>query len=280
MPARSLWSRSLLLAAAVTLTALVACETAPATGSSLGAARERVAAVAGDPNVAKLAAPELTRAQSLLASAEQSTRGAMVEHYAYLALQMARIAEQRTHEALAAQRIEAANSERESILSKVEQDSLARGHEAAQAEDAALALARRLPELAGRQTARGLVLTLDDMLFDSNRVDLKPAALGALEQIREFLATQPERFVHIEGFTDDTGSNRYNLEFSQSRADVIAMYMIRGGIEPIRVRATGFGEMFPIAKNVDDDHRRRNRRVEIILSSDARAIPARAPIAL
>ncbi len=99
------------------------------------------------------------------------------------------------------------------------------------------------------QTERGLVLTLNDVLFDTGRSELKPGSQRSLEQIAAFLNEHPERSVQIEGFTDNQGPDDYNLELSQRRADAVAMAIIKRGIDAQRVRALGYGEEFPVASN-------------------------------
>ncbi len=125
------------------------------------------------------------------------------------------------------------------------------------------------------QTSRGIVLTLDDVLFDTGKAQLKSGAQRSLDQIASFLSENPERRVQVEGFTDSEGANDYNLELSQSRADAVAMAIIQRGIDAQRVRALGYGEEFPVASNASVGSRQLNRRVEIIVSNDDAAIPGR-----
>ena len=117
------------------------------------------------------------------------------------------------------------------------------------------------------QTSRGIVLTLDDVLFDTGKAELKSGAQRSLDQIAAFLNENPERRVQVEGFTDSQGTDDYNLELSQSRADAVAMAIIQRGIDAQRVRALGYGEEFPgreqrerrqpPAEPARRDHRRR-----------------------
>ena len=95
------------------------------------------------------------------------------------------------------------------------------------------------------QTPRGIVLTLDDVLFDTGKAQLKSGAERSIEQIAAFLNENPERRVQVEGFTDSQGADDYNLELSQSRADAVAMAIIQRGIDAQRVRALGYGEGYP-----------------------------------
>ena len=106
-------------------------------------------------------------------------------------------------------------------------------------------LAAQLENVQASQTERGLVLTLDDVLFDTGRAELKPGAQRSIEQIAAFLTEHPERSVQIEGFTDSQGTDDYNLELSQKRADAVAMAIIRRGIDAQRVRAHGLRRGIP-----------------------------------
>lgn len=250
------------LAIAAVALFVLGCETAPKDDGALAEARSAVAQAEADPNVARYAAAELDRARKLLANAEGAAKGngsahQIVSHYAYLAMQLARIAGQRGHEQAAIARIRAGEIERAKILLS------ARENEAP------------LEGLQASQTARGIVLTLDDASFDTGRAELKPGAQRSLDQIASFLGRYPERRVQIEGFTDSEGPNDYNIELSQTRADLVAMAILERGVEAERVRAIGYGELFPVASNSSADSRQVNRRIEVIVSTDDRAIPGR-----
>jgi outer membrane protein OmpA-like peptidoglycan-associated protein len=252
-------------------------------------ARGAVAQAEADPNVTKYAPIELDRARKLLLNAEGSAKekGAKdktAAHYAYLTTQMSRIAQQRAQEQAAITRIKAGETERQQILltareneanQAVAQAQVARADaQSAQAESQRLAAL--LENMQASQTSRGIVLTLDDVLFDTGKAQLKAGAERSIGQIAAFLAENPERRVQVEGFTDSSGANDYNLELSQSRADAVAMAIINRGINAERVRALGYGEGFPVASNESDGSRQLNRRVEIIVSKDDAAIPGRA----
>lgn len=125
------------------------------------------------------------------------------------------------------------------------------------------------------ETPRGLVLTLEDATFDSNRAIIRPAARRGLDALAQFLHEHPGRRVQIEAFTDADGSNVYNLELSQDRADAVALAVIDRGVDAARVRAVGWGERYPVADNDTEESRARNRRVEIIVSKEDAAVPVR-----
>lgn len=275
-------------AVACTLLGLAGCETAPDSSALLEQARGAVAQAEADPNVTKYAPVELDRARKLLVNAEGSAKekGAKdktAAHYAYLTTQMARIAQQRAQEQAAVTRIKAGETERQKILltareneadQAVAQAKAARADaQSAQAETQRLAAL--LENTQASQTSRGIVLTLDDVLFDTGKAQLKSGAERSIEQIAAFLNENPERRVQIEGFTDSKGTEDYNLELSQTRADAVAMAIIRRGVDAQRVRALGYGEGFPVAGNESDSSRQLNRRVEIIVSNDDAAIPGR-----
>jgi len=124
-------------------------------------------------------------------------------------------------------------------------------------------------------TPRGLVLTLEDATFDSDRAIIKPAARRGLDALAQFLHENPGRRVQIEAFTDSEGSSVYNLELSQDRADAVALAVMARGVEGARVRAIGWGERYPVADNDSEQSRARNRRVEIIVSKEDAAVPVR-----
>lgn len=286
-----------LVAAAVAsaLLGLAACETTPDSSAILEQARSAVAQAEADPNVTKYAPTELDRARKLLINAEgaakeKSAKDPAAAHYAYLTTQMAHIAQQRAQEQVATTRIKSGETERQKILLSARENeankALAQAQAAqadaqnakqqtAEAQAESQRLAAQLENLQASQTSRGIVLTLGDVLFDTGKAQLKPGAQRPIEQIAAFLAENPERRVQVEGFTDSQGTNDYNLELSQSRADAVAMAIIQRGIDAQRVRALGYGEEFPKASNTDAGSRQLNRRVEIIVSNNDAAIPGR-----
>jgi outer membrane protein OmpA-like peptidoglycan-associated protein len=293
-------TRNLIAAAvAASLIALSGCETAPKSNATLDAARAAVQKAESNPNVPKYAPTELDRARKLLVNAEGAAKAkgandVSASHYAYLATQLAHIAEKRSQEQVATARIKAGEVERQQILLSAREgeanQALAQARaaqsQAEQARSEALnaqsqlaqsqAESQRLmAELQASQTQRGIVLTLGDVLFDTGKAQLKPGADRSLDQIAAFLSENPERSVQVEGFTDSQGTDDYNLELSQSRADAVAMAIIKRGIEAQRVRALGYGESYPKASNDSAGSRQLNRRVEIIVSNDKSGIPGR-----
>lgn len=278
------------------LLGLAGCETAPENSAALEQARTAVSQAEADPNVTRYAPTELDRARKLLVNAEgaakaKGAKDKSASHYAYLATQMARISQQRAQEQVATARVKAGETERQKILLNARENEVdqarAQAQQARSEAQSAQAqvqqvqaesqrLAALLENMQASQTSRGIVLTLDDVLFDTGKARLKPGAERSIEQIAAFLSENPERRVQIEGFTDSQGTDDFNLELSQSRADAVAMAIIQRGVDAQRVRALGYGEGFPVASNSDAGSRQLNRRVEIIVSNGSADIPGRA----
>ena len=120
------------------------------------------------------------------------------------------------------------------------------------------------------------MLTLGDVLFDTGRAELKPGAERTIDKLTSFLNENPERKVQIEGFTDSQGTDEYNQQLSQRRADAVASAIIGRGIQSDRVRARGYGEEFPVASNDNAGSRQRNRRVEVVVSNGDQPVPERS----
>lgn len=132
-------------------------------------------------------------------------------------------------------------------------------------------LQRQIEELNARETDRGLVVTLGDLLFETGRAELKGGATSNLDKLVVFLGEYPDRTVLIEGHTDDVGSDDSNLGLSKRRADAVRSYLAGRGVEATRLSSTGLGEGTPIAGNDTATGRQQNRRVEIIISNAATA---------
>jgi outer membrane protein OmpA-like peptidoglycan-associated protein len=128
------------------------------------------------------------------------------------------------------------------------------------------ALQERLRELKARLGPRGMVLTLDDVLFNSDQAQLKPAGLRLVDQLTVVLKEHPRRTVTIEGFTDSTGTEAHNLALSSQRADMVGTVLRDAGISADRMSMRGMGESSPVASNQSAEGRALNRRVEIVLS--------------
>jgi len=128
-------------------------------------------------------------------------------------------------------------------------------------------LQRQIDELQAKETDRGLVLTLGDVLFESGKAQLKSAAAGNLNTLVMFLNNYQNRTVLIEGYTDSVGSDDYNQGLSSRRAESVQAYLVGQGIDRGRLTASGLGESAPVADNESAMGRQLNRRVEVIISN-------------
>jgi OOP family OmpA-OmpF porin len=126
-------------------------------------------------------------------------------------------------------------------------------------------LEKELEELRAQKTERGSVLTLGDILFETDKAELLPGAMRTIDKLAEFLRNHPERNIIIEGHTDNTGSATYNLGLSQRRADGVRGVLLERGINSERIVTKGYGQEFPVATNSTSAGRQQNRRVEIII---------------
>jgi outer membrane protein OmpA-like peptidoglycan-associated protein len=141
------------------------------------------------------------------------------------------------------------------------------------AEKDTLALRDRLREqlnaiLQTRDTARGLIVSLSDVLFDFDQASLKPGAREKLAKVSGILLTYPTLHMNIEGHTDSVGSDDYNLKLSQRRADAVRDYLTSNGINTANIQAVGLGKDGPVASNDTAAGRQQNRRVEMVVSGD------------
>ncbi|NOT67828.1 MAG: OmpA family protein [Methylophilaceae bacterium] len=125
-----------------------------------------------------------------------------------------------------------------------------------------------LKELNAKKTERGLVITLGDVLFNTNKAQLKPRGVGNVQKLAGFLTKYPSYKVLVEGHTDSTGSSDHNQMLSEQRANAVRSALVNAGISNERVATRGYGEEMPIASNDTAASRQLNRRVEIILSDD------------
>jgi outer membrane protein OmpA-like peptidoglycan-associated protein len=110
------------------------------------------------------------------------------------------------------------------------------------------------------------VLTLGDVLFDTDQAQLKAGAARTMDRLAEFMQSYPERRVLIEGHTDTRGSDSYNVDLSRRRAAAVADALVERGIPSERIETIGLGEAYPVASNESTAGMQENRRVEIVLS--------------
>jgi outer membrane protein OmpA-like peptidoglycan-associated protein len=136
-------------------------------------------------------------------------------------------------------------------------------------------LEAQLKEMEAKKTDRGMVITLGDVLFDTNQSQLKSGGMRNVQKLADFFKQYPQRKVMIEGFTDSTGSDSRNQTLSDQRAYSVRTALVGMGIGTDRITSRGYGEAYPIAGNDTAAGRQLNRRVEIIVSDDSGNIAPR-----
>jgi outer membrane protein OmpA-like peptidoglycan-associated protein len=188
------------------------------------------------------------------------------------------IEQARTQQEAQARQIEQAQRELEAQARAADQARSQLGAEARAAEQARLqaasaqtqtaALTRELSELKAKQTDRGVVLTMGDVLFATGKSDVAPGAQRSIDKLVDFLQKNPTRNVLIEGHTDNTGSADLNLRLSQERADAVKELLVAKGISPDRISARGHGLKYPLVSNDTAAGRQQNRRVEVVVLNE------------
>lgn len=242
--------------------ALVACGSAPKQHTGLEDARQAYQAAAEDVTVVKHAAEELDSARDALNVADTRWRKdedrTSADHYAYLAAQRVEIARLVAQSNETDRELEDMALKRRSLTLDLREAELVKARQEAQE------LQRQMSELQAERTERGMVLTLGDVLFDSNEATLKAGANHNIIKIAEFMHSYPDRQAVIEGHTDSMGEENYNLDLSRARAYAVRQALVQQGIPAVRISTQGFGESLPVASNETAVGRQENRRVEII----------------
>jgi outer membrane protein OmpA-like peptidoglycan-associated protein len=152
---------------------------------------------------------------------------------------------------------------------------------AQQAETDKAAMRTRLSEqlnsiLQTRDSARGLIVSMSDVLFDTGKYSLKPGAREKLAKVAGILLAYPGLNIEVGGYTDNVGGDAMNQTLSENRADSVRDYLVRQGVATNSVSAKGFGNTLPVASNDNSAGRQQNRRVELLVSGEAIGTPVNA----
>lgn len=273
----------------VVLLALAAgCATTPEHSDRLDEARAEVTKVSADPLAQQAAGKDIEQARNNLQRAESALQQRQppqeVDHFAYLALRHAQAGEARIAEARAHQEVAQAQEERNRVqlqerelevqnartaAASAKNTAAAAQNEAATAQGELAKARQELQDLQAKQTARGMVMTLSDVLFDTGQATLKPGADRALDRLAQFLKDSPGTNLIVEGHTDSVGTDDYNLGLSQRRAQAVANALSARGVSTDRLQTKGLGKSYPVASNDTQAGRQQNRRVEIIFSDES-----------
>jgi outer membrane protein OmpA-like peptidoglycan-associated protein len=306
MKVRSMTLKSAIFAGAVFL---AGCSTMPTSTATLDEARADYVAASNNPQVASYAPLEFRQASEALDRANQAAarRESLdtIDRLAYVAKQRVATAQevakakaaekeidnasrQRDRVQLEARTAEAERAKREAAnanaqVAAAQQQAQDAQAQAAAAQQQAAQLAERsahleaiLVELHAQKTERGMVVTIGDVLFATDRAELTPNGMANVRKLAEVMMQNPDRTVLVEGFTDSTGSHAHNQELSERRAQAVAQALTSLGVPRERVAMRGYGEAYPVASNDNAGNRQLNRRVEIVLSNEGATIPPRA----
>jgi len=124
-----------------------------------------------------------------------------------------------------------------------------------------------------RDSARGLIVSMSDVLFDTGRYSLKPGAREKLAKVAGILMAYPSLNIEVGGYTDNVGGDGMNQKLSENRAGTVRDYLVQQGVGTDSVSAKGFGNSLPVASNDNSAGRQENRRVELLVSGDAIGTP-------
>jgi outer membrane protein OmpA-like peptidoglycan-associated protein len=130
-----------------------------------------------------------------------------------------------------------------------------------------------------RDTARGLIVNMSDVLFDTAKFSLRPEAREKLAKVAGIVSGHPGLRLDVEGHTDNVGGDSYNQELSEQRGSAVRDYLTQQGMQQASVTTKGFGKTQPIATNDTPAGRQQNRRVELVISGEVIGTVIGVPIA-
>ncbi len=224
---------------------------------------------------------EDARVNTLRKIVEEKQRQQQLEvQQAQQAAQQAQMAAQQ--EALQRAQADAQRAQAEAAAANARAAQAAAEHSAQQATDQTEQMRERLKAqlnqvLQTQETARGLIVNLSDVLFDTGKYTLKPDAREKLAKVSGILLAYPDLKVQVEGYTDNVGGDQYNLTLSQQRGDAVRAYLVSQGVNPGNITATGYGMSNPVADNGTAAGRAQNRRVNLVVSGNAIGVQQSQP---
>jgi len=273
-----------LLAAAGVMTLVVGCSTMAEPNPTLNRAHANYTALQADPQSMLMAPTEMSQASEALRTADaawtQREKRETVEHLAYLAQQRVAIAREtsaaKTWEKASARATNGADADKaQAAVAAARQTTQDKTVElavvkagAVQDKARATDLEMQLKELNAKQTDRGDIVSLSDVLFESNSAELRGSDQRDMTKLVAFFKQYPKRTALIEGFTDSQGDQDANIDLSQRRAAAVRDALVGHGVFTDRLTTRGYGDAYPVASNTTSAGRQMNRRVEIVLSRD------------
>ncbi len=239
------------------------------------AAREAKARADADAEAKRRADAEAARAQAEQArlqaeqaKAEAEKAKAEAQAAAAEAARQKEEAEKAKAEAVAQQQALAAETDKAKAAA-VQSEYLRQQAEKEKTELRARLLQQLNSILATRDSARGLIANMSDVLFRSGSFELLPGARERLAKVSGIVLAYPSLHLAVEGHTDSVGGDDYNQNLSEQRAEAVRDYFVQQGVASNSIEAHGFGKTEPIASNETAEGRQQNRRVELVLSGDA-----------
>ena len=223
------------------------------------------------------------RATRARADAESQTRARAEAEQARADAERARAEAQQAAEEAARQKAEAEKAKAEALAQQqalaveadkaraaaAESDKLREQAEKEKQEMRARLLQQLNSVLATRDTARGLIANMSDVLFKSGSFELLPGARERLAKVSGIVLAYQGLRLQVEGHTDSIGTDEYNRHLSEQRADAVRDYLVQQGISDDAITASGFGKSEPVASNDTPEGRQQNRRVELVVSGSA-----------
>ena len=231
-------------------------------------ARAAKARADADAEAKRRAEAEAARAQAEAAKAEAERMKQEAEKAAQEAAKQKEAAEKAKAEALAQQQVLAAETEKAQRAAQ-QSEQLRQQAEKEKQELRARLLQQLNTILATRDSARGLIANMSDVLFKTGSFELLPGARERLAKVSGIVLAYPTLHLEVEGHTDSVGSDEYNQTLSEHRADAVRDYLVQQGITGSSIVARGLGKTEPVATNETPEGRQQNRRVEIVLSGEA-----------
>lgn len=272
-------TKKLLLAALISST-LAGCASTPETAGEVEALRSEYTMLSSRPDAVRSASLSLQEAEVVLEKAERAVeRGAdskEIEHLTYITEKKLEIVKAKIAESEAEEYVANAELARKDFQIQRKEQELKQVQREKQLAIAAVQkmaaeadkLQSDLAEVKAKQSERGLVLTLSDILFETNNAEIASGAERSLSKIAEFLNKYPKQSIVVEGHTDSTGTSSYNQDLSERRAASVREKIVSKGVDGNRINSIGKGEEYPVASNDNSAGRQQNRRVEIVVKNN------------
>jgi len=283
---------------------LAACSSMPTTTSTLDQARSDFVMANNTPNISSYAPLEFKQASDALneanAAAAKKDSLEKIDRLAYIAKQKIATAMEVARTKSAEANIAGAGKQRDALRLEARTNEADRARAEAEAAKAAAAAAQAsaasateraanaegrnaqleamMSDLNAKQTERGMIITIGDVLFGTDQANLTPDGMATVKKLAQVMQQYPNRTVLVEGFTDSTGTVAHNQDLSERRASSVASTLTSMGVPRDRVAMRGYGPSYPVAANDTPNNRQMNRRVEIVLSNEGAQIAPRAAV--